>query len=243
MNTPHEDVLSLEAQTRDYVASVARSLVGAVPIAGSLLVELADAIIPHQRLERVAKFAEYLEVRFSTLEQKFVRSQLANENFTDLLEESLRQAARSLSDERRQYIAALVANGLTTDQITYVESKHLLRTLGEINDIEIIRLASEQYRTQGRGAAFFERHKNILTPVFPSYGSAQPEIDKATLQSSYDAHLQQLGLLTPRYNVDRKTGQFQVGVSGDLEISGHSLSSFGRLLLRQIDLLDPENTE
>jgi len=73
-----------------------------------------------------------------SIEQEFVRSQLTNENFTDLVEEGLRQAARSVSRDRREQIAALIANSLRLQDISYVESKHLLRILGELNEIEII---------------------------------------------------------------------------------------------------------
>ena len=97
-----------------------RASLGTVPFAGSLLVEAAGVIIPNQRIDRIAKFAKTLESKLSNLEQDFVRSQLTNENFTDLLEEGLRQAARSLSDERREYIASLIENSLSSEDIEYV---------------------------------------------------------------------------------------------------------------------------
>jgi hypothetical protein len=233
------DSPSLDVQTSDYVASAVRSLVGTVPFAGSLLTEIASTIIPNQRMDRVVKFAAELETRLSGLEQDFVRSQLTNENFAELMEEGLRQAARSLSDERRAHIATLIAKSLDPAGIGYAESRHLLRVLGEINDVEIIRLASQQFETYGSGQAYREKHRVVLEPVMPSIASDQEERDKATLQNSYDVHLQQLGLLNPRYNVDRKTKQLQVGHDGDLEVRGYSLSSFGWMLLRQLDIIVP----
>jgi hypothetical protein len=232
---------SLELQTSDYVASAVKSLVGAVPFAGSLLAEIAGTIIPNQRMDRVVKFALQLEAKLATLEQEFVRSQLTNKNFTDLMEEGLRQAARSLSDERRKHIATLISKSLDPAGISYAESRHLLRVLGEINDVEIIRLASHQYETFRSGEAYWDKHRAVLEPVAPSMADGQDVMDKATLQNSYDAHLQQLWLLSPRYNVDRKTKQLQVGHDDDLEIRGYSLSSFGWMLLRQLDLVVPED--
>ena len=76
--------------------------------------------------------------------------------------------------------------------------------------------------------------------MLPNFGAERDVIDKATLQDSYDVHLQQLGLLNPRYNVDHKTKQVQIGNDGDLEIQSYSLSSFGWLLLRQLDIIVPE---
>ena len=235
-----QDSTSLESQRNDYVASAVKALVGTVPFAGSLLTEIAGTIIPNQRMDRVVKFASQLEAKLAALEHEFVRSQLTNENFIDLMEEGLRQAARSLSDERREHIASLIANSLDPAGISYAESRHILRVLGGINDIEIIRLASHQYETFGSGEAYWEKHRAVLEPVNPSMASGQDEIDKKTLQDSYDAHLQQLGLLSPRYSVDRKTKQLEVGHDDDLEIRGYSLSSFGRMLLRQLDIIAPK---
>jgi hypothetical protein len=112
--------------------------------------------------------------------------------------------------------------------------------LGEINDVEIIRLASHQYQTFGSGEAYREKHGAILEPVMPPMDAGQDLMDKATLQNSYDAHLQQLGLLNSRYNVERKTGQVQIRTDGDLEVGSYSLSSFGWMLLRQLDIIVPE---
>jgi hypothetical protein len=107
----------------DYVASAARAIVGVTPFAGSLLVELAGVIIPNQRIDRIAKFAVALEERIKGLEEADVRAELRDEHFTDLLEEALRQAARSTSDERREYLASVIENSLTREAITYAESK------------------------------------------------------------------------------------------------------------------------
>jgi hypothetical protein len=235
-----QDSTSLGLQTSDYVASAVKSLVGAAPFAGSLLSEIAGTVIPNQRMDRVVKFAMRLEAKLVALEQGFVRSQLTNENFTDLMEEGLRQAARSLTDERRERIATLIAKGLDPEGLSYAESKHLLRVLGEINDVEIIRLASHQFETFGSGEAYWEKHRAILEPVLVNMSAGQGLVDKQTLQHSYDAHLQQLGLLNPRYDVEHDTKQLRLGVWGDLEVKGYSLSSFGWLLLRQLDVLVPE---
>src|SRR5690606_28838317 len=97
---------------------------------------------PNQRINRVVSFATHLQKRIADLEQDRVRAHLTDENFTDLVEEALRQAARATTDERRQHIASVVAAGLTTEDVSFIESKHLLRILGETNDLEIIWLRS-----------------------------------------------------------------------------------------------------
>jgi hypothetical protein len=151
------------------------------------------------------------------------------------MEEALRQVARSVSQERRAHIAGLIVTGLKPDDVSYVESKHLLRILGEINDVEIIRLTSHLYETFGSGEEYWAKHREVLEPVAPAMDSPQRELDKATLQNSFDEHLAQLGLLDPRHNVDRRTNQLVVDrTTGALEVRGYGITSLGRLLLKQV---------
>lgn len=103
----NESLEPLDMQKVDYVASAAKAALGAVPFAGSLLIELAGTVIPKQRIDRIVNFAKALETRISKIEQEFVRAQLKDESFTDLMEEGLREAARSSTDARREYIRRL----------------------------------------------------------------------------------------------------------------------------------------
>jgi len=127
MSNSEESSDGLDNKPIDYITSVVKGTLGIVPFAGSLLAELTGTVIPNQRLDRIAKFVIVLEDKLSNLEQDFVRSQLTDENFSDLLEEGARQTARSLSDERREYISSLISNSLSQQEIEYIESKHLLR--------------------------------------------------------------------------------------------------------------------
>lgn len=192
----------LGTQTVDYVTAAAKAALGMVPFAGSLLVELAGTFIPNQRIDRIAKFAETLEHTLANLNKDFVRSQLTNENFTDLLEEGMRQAARSLSDERREYIARIIANSLSSEDIEYIESKHLLRMLGEINDIEVIWLKYYLDLTMAGDEAFANKHANVLEPILAGMSDPPKIHDKEALQKSYKEHLVQLGLFLHKYSTN-----------------------------------------
>jgi len=119
----------IKSKAIDYVTSGAKALVGAAPFIGPLLAELAGTVIPNQRIERITKFAALLESRITNMEQNLLHDAFKDEEFTELLEEALHQAARSTSEERRKYLASLVANSLTSDAIEHNESKHLLRIL------------------------------------------------------------------------------------------------------------------
>lgn len=235
--TEPEANTSLAVQKEDYVASAAKAALGAIPFVGSLLVEIAGVVIPNQRIDRITKFAKALESRLDDLEREFVASQLKDEGFTDLVEEGLRQAARSLSDERREYIAAIIANSLTSEDIDYHESKHLLRILGEINDVEVIWLRFYLVPTMGGDEDFRGRHKEILEPVPAYLGSSQDVLDKAALQDSYKEHLAQLGLLERRYRTDMRTKQPDYDTfTGAQKLRGYRITPLGRLLLREMGL-------
>ncbi len=216
----------------DYVTSAAKSILGVVPFAGSLLTELAGTLIPNQRIDRLTKFAEALEVKLLKMEEEYVCGQLGDEYFTDLLEEGLRQAARSVSDERREYIASVIANSLSSEDIEYIESNHLLKILGEVNDLEIIWLRSYLVRTMGGDGDYREKHQDVLKPIAAVMGSEQGVLDKKALQDSYKEHLSRLGLLKPSYRIDSKTRLPEYDSSGRMKVSGYELTSLGRLLLR-----------
>src|SRR2546426_825239 len=183
MSTPSgNEKVELQNQSADYVASAAKSVLGAVPFAGSLLVEIAGTVIPNQRVDRIAKYAAALDAKLAALDQDFVRAKLTDENFTDLMEEGLRQAARSLSDERREYIASVVSNGLSSEEIEFAESKHLLKILGEINDVEVIWLRFYLVSTIGGDKDYREKHAAVLKPAIAYIGAPQEDLDKSALQ-------------------------------------------------------------
>jgi hypothetical protein len=231
--------ISSNSSVADYVAMAAKSIVGAVPFVGSLLVEIVGTTIPNQRTDRIAKFASILEERLSQVEQAHVRAQITNENFTDLIEEAVRQVARSTSDERREHIANLVEEGVKSDDISFIESKHLLRILGEINDIEVIWLRFYQNPMMSGDSEFRAKHEQILRPIRTHLGSPQADVDKSTLNNSYKEHLVRLGLLKESFKVDSKTKMPSFDSrTGAPQHHGYSLTRFGRLLLRQIGLGD-----
>jgi hypothetical protein len=209
----------LDMQTVDYVATAAKAALGAVPFVGSVLAELAGIVIPNQRIDRIVKYATALETKICHLEQSTIREQLNDETFTDLMEEGLRQAARSLSDERREYIATLISNSLTSSDIKYLESKHLLKLLDELNDIEIIWLRYYIVSTINGDNEFRDNHSEIFKPVTRAIGTPQNIRDKGTIRDSYKDHLARQGLLEK----DNKT---------------YKITSLGRLLLREIGLIE-----
>lgn len=235
MGQPTEPI-RIESEPIDYITAVVRGLAGAIPFAGGLVAELIGVVIPNQRMDRLSKFIRVLEERINRLDENYVRVQLADGNFSDLLEEAARQAVHSLSDERREYIANIIANSLTSDDIEYSEMKHLLRILNELNDIEIIWLRFYQHSTIGGDEEFRERHKDILRHI-PIHMSA-PDIDfeKDALQSSCKEHLERWGLLAVEYDTDMKTGLPKYDRSGRQVVRRFELTRLGKMLLKYIGL-------
>jgi len=230
----------LAPSTSDYVASAAKAALGAVPFVGSLLAEIAGSVIPNQRIDRLVQFASELDNRLNTVDKAAVKAHLADENFTDLVEEGLRQAARSTTDDRRRHIANVIAGSLTSEDISFIESKHLLRLLGEINDIEVVWLRFYLDQVMQGDEEFRAQHKDVLAPVMASMASPRSEIDKETLQRSYKEHLEQVGLLQARYRLDSKTKLPEFDrASGRPKTQGYELTRLGRLLLRQVGFQDP----
>lgn len=221
----------------DYVTIAAKGCLGAVPFVGSLLAELAGNVIPNQR-DRITKFAKVLETRLGQLERASLQARLGTPEGADLLEEAMRQAASSLSDERREYIARLIENGLSNSEINDQESRHLLRILGELSDVEVIWLRFYADATMGGDEDFREKHAAVLE-IEPAYiGSRQSVHDKNSLAKSYKLHLARLGLLQERLAIDQKTKLLKLDNQGRTEVKGYSLSSLGRLLLRSVGLSD-----
>jgi hypothetical protein len=238
MTTDPQTPAEIKINAVDCVVSLAKAALGVFPYAGPLLAELVGTIIPEQRIDRIAKFAANLDERIKCLEKDVIRSALKNEEFTDLLEEALRQAARSTTDERRGYLASVVANSLSQDAIEYAEAKHLLRILEELNDIEVIWLRFYQIFTAGGDDDFRHKHEEVLKPKFAGIGSPTDQLDKAALQESYRKHLINLGLITGVASMDSDGKPEFDSMSGDLRISYYHTSLLGNLLLRTIGLSD-----
>ena len=227
----------LDSRLVDYSTALVRGAAGLIPLVGPLLAEVIGVKIPGQHADRIAKFARVLDHRLKAVEKSLLEQKLKNADFTDLIEEGFRQAARSLSDERRSYIVNLIASGLASDDIDNSESKHLLRILGEINDIEVVWLRFYRERSFGGDEAFRKTHEEVLKPVAATYVDSQEVLNKATLQKSYKEHLARLGLLESRYRTDSRTGLPEFDrASGSMKESGYGLSALGRLLLDEVGL-------
>jgi hypothetical protein len=222
--TDKDRPIRLDATGRDRAVAVARALGGAVPYAGSLIAELITEFIPGQRQDRIVEVLISVAERLDAVEEATLRERLREPENIALIEEAAYQAARAISEERRQQIANLVAEGITDDRRDYIESRRVLRLLGELDDAEVIILAS--YLQKNREGDYRERHANLLGKRAAHLESSRHELDARTVRSAAEQHLGELWLLERSDFGARPIGQ---------------VSGLGRLLLRRIGLADPDD--
>ena len=229
----------LKRNKTDLLTSAAKSVLGALPYGGPLLSELIGNLIPDQRIDRLSKYIMELERKLADLNAERIREFLKDDECIDLFEEGFVQASRAITDERRTQIASVIRNGLDDESIAYSESKYVLKLLQELNEQEIIWLRYHLPPTIDGDEEFLDKHKNVLKRVYATIRSDEFVAKKAALQESYIEHLERLGLISPQYTIDRDTGipEFDT-FTGRPAVSYHDITLLGRLVLKQIGLID-----
>lgn len=224
----------------DIAVVVAKGLIGAIPIVGPLAAEVVGTLIPNQRLDRIERLLKVLEIKVRDVDHEFVKARFTEPGFIDLFEESLNQASRAISEDRVQYVASLVKNGLTAGEAKSLEHKHLLSLLGQLNDVEVILLRSHA-KHPNRDEEFRRRHENILARTPVTMTASREELDQAAIYESYYEHLVRLDLLRNNYRRIKRgeLPEFDER-TGTMKASGRQITPLGRLLLRVIDLIEEE---
>jgi hypothetical protein len=218
----------------DYVVSALRSATGLFPLGGSFLAELLTIAIPNQRTERIVDYLRILAKHFAIFQKSFLDEQAKRSDFCELVEESFHQAARSTTEERREYIANLIANGLRKDQKDYLQSRFLLRILGQLNDAEILIL---YYYGLGYSpeANEFEAEHAELVPYWPQWSNNAEQPETRAIRQGYHHHLADMGLLNREYETERH------GIQPDLADPRSALESLakpGQVKLKRLTISD-----
>jgi len=226
--------MKLQPNKTDLAVAFSKGLLGAIPYIGPIVAEVVSTLIPNQRLDRIQRFLEKLEERVKELDRERIEKEFRKPEFIDLLEDGFYQAARALSEERLEYIANLVANGISKEDAEYIRFKKVLSILGSLNDIEVLFLIMYG-RLEIGDHTFMDRHKDVLSPRAATLGFSEEELEAAFIQDSYKARLVELGLLRPRFTRPRKgeLPQFD-DKTGMLKASGYELTPLGRMLLKYI---------
>ncbi|HOO50825.1 MAG TPA: hypothetical protein PLK94_05995 [Alphaproteobacteria bacterium] len=227
----------METKTSDIAAIFSKGILALIPFVGPLAAEIIGNLIPNQRWDRLEKFLIILEEKINKLDNGNVKEKFMTEESIDLMEDAFWQTSRAISDERKDYIAALIKNSLSDEELKHLEYKKLLSLLGQINDLEILILKSYSlYQGDDEYDDFWEKHEKALMPPSATLGSSQEEFDRDAIFEAHENHLVSLNLLKGQFRrptrgelpeFDEKTGM--------MKAQGYDITSLGRLLLRSID--------
>lgn len=248
----------MSIEKADVAAIIGKSLVGAIPFVGPLAAEIVGTIIPNQRIDRIESTLKLLESKILESDQEKVKQRIVTPEYVDLMEDGFWQAARALSEERKDYIASLLKNGLTDDELSYIEYKRLMSILGDLNDIEILILKSESIdQCQPEYKEFWEMHGHLLDVPLSVHGDITEEkLDKQAIYGAHTLHLTSLGLLKERNTVDifakiRRDNSSVPDIfipdsrfnqeTKVIKAKNCDITRLGKLLLRSIDQAAPES--
>ncbi|PTN10891.1 hypothetical protein [Nitrosomonas aestuarii] len=221
----------------DVATIIGKGLLGAIPFVGPLAAEIIGAVIPNQRIDRIESLLKLLESKIPKEDREKVEQRIVSPESVDLVEDSFVQASRALSEDRKEYIASLLKNSLTDDELKHIEYKRLLSILGELNDLEVLILKSQTlHRGQPEHDEFWSAHEDALKQPLAHMGSTQVEIDKHTIYQTHKLHLANLGLLKARFKIPKRNEfpEFDEK-TGMIKAQGYDITGLGRLLLRSID--------
>lgn len=224
----------------DFLTDYAKGGLGAIPYFGALFGEVIGQIIPNQRIDRIVTFLGILDKKFEQLKIEFaeIESKLRSEEYINLFEEGIWQAARSSSQERKEHIASLLANSLSDEALNEIQQGVLLSLLGELNDIEILILYQHTMKAR-YDKEFQEKYQDILNGPFAHLGADKETINQSTIHNTYKEKLIRLNLLKREYKALKK-GEFPEfdDKTGMIKEKSISLTSLGRLILKYIDMPD-----
>lgn len=227
--------MDLETNKTDYIVSGIKGVLGAIPVVGSFVAECICIRIPNQRMDRIKKFTEKLGNKIEHLEKSKINTLFKDPEFIDLLEDSILQTTKAISDERIEKITQLLSKGMMGKNIEHEKYKRYLFLLSQLTDSEIVKLGGFYYPSQGK-AEYYTKHKDTLKNIPPSFASTPDEIEKFAIHESHIQHLHQLGLLEASYNIDKDLGipEFN-SITGMMKPSGFSITELGKSLLKYIE--------
>jgi len=236
---PARALAPLGGSSTDPAKALLKGAISAIPLVGGVLSEIVGQIIPDQRLDRLERYVIQLAEEMQELgaDEHATERMKAPEN-VDLFEDGAFASARALTDGRLEHIARLVAEGISGDDQARLEAKRLLALLTQIDDGQLIILASYLRKNQVNHA-FLTRHANILPKGGARVKISGADRDAELLYRLGQESLLRLGLLEETFQrpargeapeLDEQTGR--------MKVQGRRLSQLGRLLLRRLKLAE-----
>lgn len=240
-----DDKPNLDQSKTDVAIAVGMGTLGLLPYAGPILATIVGQIIPNQRIDRITRFAEILDEKLQELDREFLEHKMRTEEFVDLFEDGAFQAARALNDERKEHIASLLKNSLSSEDLDHVQEKQLLSLLGQLNDAELVILKHFGLDMAPHEAhAFFEENEETIRGPMVVMGSPQEDADRGAIHQTYRNHLRRLGLVRATYKKPKKGEPPEWDLkTGMIKAGSDRITPLGRLLLRYIDSEVARNPE
>lgn len=210
----------------DRAVSASTLALHAIPTIGPLIAEAVKHGIPNQRIDRIADMLKFLDRQVADMREGLREQRMRTDEFRDLLEDALWQTTRTLTNERRAYIASLLKNSIKSDDLAHEQEKDLLSLLGQLNDSELIILGWYGTEYVGEKAdEYFRRHEDVLYAPLIETNATDEELRDAALKEAYRVKLRRFDLARPG--------------KGKLD----QITELGRMLLRQIDFYSLEPSE
>lgn len=112
--------------------------------------------------------------------------------------------------------------------------------LDEINDIQIVLLTSSLRGPAFDNKKFVDEHKTLLDRGWTHVGSTKEQEDAAAMQEGLKKHLSEIGLLSPKYRVEKlhsEGSSIEKVIEKALEPVDYTLSHVGKLFLVAIGVI------
>ncbi len=236
---PARALAPLGGSSTDPAKALLKGVISGIPLVGGVISEIVGQVIPDQRIDRLERYVIHLAEELQGLgaDETVTERMKAPEN-VDLFEDGAFASVRALSGERREQIARLVAQGISGDDQARLEAKRLLALLTQVDDGQIIILASYLRKNQV-SPAFLSRHATVLASGRSPIKMSGADRDADLLYRLGQESLLRLGLLEETFQrpargeapeLDEQTGR--------MKVQGRRLSLLGRLLLRRLYLAE-----
>lgn len=187
---------------------VAKAAIGQIPVIGPVAAML-DEIFSQREKDRIEETLKLTieKINRQGCDIEKIKERLDSPEYTDLLEDGMKQAAHAVSTERKEYISILLKNSLTEYQVEYEDRKMLFSSLSKLDDVQIIMLKFYEITEIQEKREFWEQHEDVLMPPTVCYGASQEDIDKKAFFDSRKHDLENIDLLQKdakdRYKITR----------------------------------------
>ena len=231
----------------DRVTALTSAGLGTIPFSGSILAQLVGTLAPEQRLARIEAYIRYLELKVDLLttgQKELIKTSFEH---IDLFEEGAYQAIRAITDERRQQIAQIVAEGLSGEKREAMDKKRVLLIFSQLDDENMIILLDHVMKNRTKYDEFVSKHAYLLEPLYATAFSDPPLRERAALRTAIEKKLRTaIEKKLERFGLIKETLMSRTrGVPGlaDQMIESDKnfvITELGRIILHEASLINDE---